>query len=458
MPRTSPRGRASGSRSRSSRSPVFAASIATAPPRAARSSSCSPHCRLASASATRRRSGGRRACRSRGSGAVRVGRGSASPTPAGRSRRPRATIISPHDDPHRLVLRGARRFERDSRERRACRGSVGREAPPRRHLRLGGERLGARHHRSGGHGGRARGTRACPACRSTSTPPSRFFPSAAPGCARGRSGSSSARRSPRRGSRSTTGSGSPTAPGPSCSVSGRALTRGTPPARVGATMSTIISVHAREILDSRGNPTIEADVTLASGAAGRAAVPSGASTGEHEAVELRDGDQKRFLGKGVLEAVKNVNEVIGPRLEGMSAEEQIAVDYAMLELDGTPNKGHLGANAILAVSMAVARAAAQDAGLPLYRYLGGPVSNVLPVPMMNILNGGAHAANTVDFQEFMVVPIGAESFPEGLRIGVEVFHALKKVLAKRNLSTAVGDEGGFAPNLPSDEGALDAVM
>ncbi|HYT72132.1 MAG TPA: phosphopyruvate hydratase [Gemmatimonadales bacterium] len=223
-------------------------------------------------------------------------------------------------------------------------------------------------------------------------------------------------------------------------------------------MSTIISVHAREILDSRGHPTIETDVTLASGATGRAAVPSGASTGEHEAVELRDGDQKRFLGKGVLEAVKNVNEVIGPRLEGMSAEEQVAVDYAMLELDGTPNKSHLGANAILSVSMAVARAAAQDAGLPLYRYLGGPIANVLPVPMMNILNGGAHAANTVDFQEFMVVPIGAESFPEALRIGVEVFHSLKKVLAKRNLSTAVGDEGGFAPNLPNDEAALEAVM
>src|SRR5229473_2257827 len=221
-------------------------------------------------------------------------------------------------------------------------------------------------------------------------------------------------------------------------------------------MSTIISVRAREILDSRGNPTIEADVTLSSGAAGRAAVPSGASTGEHEAVELRDGDQKRFGGKGVLEAVKNVNEVIGPRLEGMSAEEQIAVDYAMLDLDGTPNKSHLGANAILSVSMAVARAAAQDAGLTLYRYLGGPVTNVLPVPMMNILNGGAHAANTVDFQEYMIVPIGAESFPDGLRIGVEVFHALKKVLAKRNLSTAVGDEGGFAPNLASDEAiALD---
>src|SRR5436189_32553 len=223
-------------------------------------------------------------------------------------------------------------------------------------------------------------------------------------------------------------------------------------------MSTIISVRAREILDSRGNPTIEADVTLSSGAAGRAAVPSGASTGEHEAVELRDGDQKRFGGKGVLEAVKNVNEVIGPRLEGMSAEEQIAVDYAMLDLDGTPNKSHLGANAVLAVSMAVARAAAQEAGLTLYRYLGGPVTNVLPVPMMNILNGGAHAANTVDFQEYMIVPIGAESFPDGLRIGVEVFHALRKVLAKRNLSTAVGDEGGFAPNLASDEAALEAVM
>ena len=223
-------------------------------------------------------------------------------------------------------------------------------------------------------------------------------------------------------------------------------------------MSTIISVRAREILDSRGNPTIEADVTLSSGAAGRAAVPSGASTGEHEAVELRDGDQKRFGGKGVLEAVKNVNEVIGPRLEGMSAEDQIAVDEAMIALDDTPNKGHLGANAILAVSMATARAAAQDAGLTLYRYVGGPATNILPVPMMNILNGGAHAANTIDFQEFMIVPIGADTFPDGLRMGVEVFHALKKVLAKRNLSTAVGDEGGFAPNLASDEAALEAVM
>jgi enolase len=223
-------------------------------------------------------------------------------------------------------------------------------------------------------------------------------------------------------------------------------------------MSTIISVHAREILDSRGHPTVEADVALASGAAGRAAVPSGASTGEHEAVELRDGDEKRFGGKGVLEAVRNVNEVIGPRLEGMAAEDQIAVDLAIRALDGTPNKSHLGANALLAVSLAVARAAAQDAGLPLYRYLGGPLARVLPLPLMNILNGGAHASNTVDVQEFMVVPIGAETFPEGLRVGVEVFHALKKVLAKRGLATAVGDEGGFAPDLPNDEAALEAIM
>ena len=199
-------------------------------------------------------------------------------------------------------------------------------------------------------------------------------------------------------------------------------------------------------------------MTLASGAAGRAAVPSGASTGEHEAVELRDSDPKRFGGKGVLEAVKNVNEVIGPRLEGMAADDQVAVDFAMLELDGTPNKGHLGANAILPVSLAVSRAAAEDAGLPLYRYLGGPVSHVLPVPMMNILNGGAHATNNIDCQEFMVVPIGADTFPEGLRIGVEVFHSLKKVLTKRGLSAAVGDEGGFAPDLPNDEAALEAIM
>jgi len=223
-------------------------------------------------------------------------------------------------------------------------------------------------------------------------------------------------------------------------------------------MSTVIEVHAREILDSRGNPTVEADVVLSSGARGRAAVPSGASTGEHEAAELRDGDAKRFSGKGVSEAVRNVNELIGPRLEGMAAEDQILIDSEMMDLDGTPNKSKLGANAILAVSLAVARAAAEDAGLPLYRYLGGPMAHVLPVPMMNILNGGAHASNNVDAQEFMVVPIGADSFPDGLRIGVEVFHALKKVLAGMKLSTAVGDEGGFAPMLPSNEAALDVVM
>jgi enolase len=223
-------------------------------------------------------------------------------------------------------------------------------------------------------------------------------------------------------------------------------------------MSTIIEVHAREILDSRGNPTVEADVVLSSGAQGRAAVPSGASTGEHEAVELRDGDSKRYGGKGVGEAVRNVNEVIGPRLEGMAASDQIAVDAEMMDLDGTPNKGKLGANAILSVSLAVARAAAADTGLPLYRYLGGPMARVLPVPMMNILNGGAHASNNVDVQEFMIVPIGAEAFGEALRMGVETFHALKKVLSKKGLSTAVGDEGGFAPSLPSNEAALDAVM
>ena len=223
-------------------------------------------------------------------------------------------------------------------------------------------------------------------------------------------------------------------------------------------MSTIIEVHGREIIDSRGNPTVEADITLSSGAQGRAAVPSGASTGEHEANELRDNDPKRYAGKGVQDAVRNVNEVIGPRLEGMAAEDQIAIDAVMLETDGTPNKSNLGANSMLAVSLAVARAAAQECGLPLYRYLGGPMAHVLPVPMMNILNGGAHASNNVDAQEFMVVPIGADEFPEGLRMGVEVFHALKKVLSKRGLSTAVGDEGGFAPMLPSNEAALDCVM
>ncbi len=223
-------------------------------------------------------------------------------------------------------------------------------------------------------------------------------------------------------------------------------------------MSTIIEVSAREIIDSRGNPTVEAEVVLASGAQGRAAVPSGASTGEHEAVELRDGDPKRYGGKGVLEAVKNVNEILGPRLEGMAAEDQIAVDAEMMEVDGTPNTGKVGANAILAVSLAVARAAAEETGLPLYRDLGGPMARILPVPMMNILNGGAHASNNVDAQEFMVSPIGADNFADGLRMGVEVFHALKKVLTKMGLSTAVGDEGGFAPMLPSNEAALDVVM
>jgi len=223
-------------------------------------------------------------------------------------------------------------------------------------------------------------------------------------------------------------------------------------------MSTIIEVHGREILDSRGNPTVETEVILSSGTVGRASVPSGASTGEHEAVELRDGDSGRYLGKGVLKAVQNVNDVIGPRLEGLPAEEQVVVDEALIDLDGTPNKSNLGANAMLAASLATARAAAQDSGLPLHRYLGGPMARVLPVPMMNILNGGAHASNNVDAQEFMVVPIGADEFPDGLRMGVEVFHALKKVLGKMKLSTSVGDEGGFAPMLPSNEAALDVVM
>ena len=223
-------------------------------------------------------------------------------------------------------------------------------------------------------------------------------------------------------------------------------------------MSTIIEVHAREILDSRGNPTVEAEVVLSSGARGRAATPSGASTGQHEANELRDGDAKRYLGKGVLQAVRNVNETLGPALEGLSASDQIAVDAQLIEADGTPNKSNLGANAILAVSLAVARAAAEDVGMPLYRYLGGPMARVMPVPLMNILNGGAHASNNVDLQEFMVVPIGAESFPEALRMGVEVFHHLKKVLSGKQLSTAVGDEGGFAPSIPSNEAALDLLM
>lgn len=223
-------------------------------------------------------------------------------------------------------------------------------------------------------------------------------------------------------------------------------------------MSTIIDIRAREILDSRGNPTIEADVTLASGVMGRAAVPSGASTGEHEALELRDGEDDRYSGKGVEQAVQSVIERIAPALNGRLAADQIAIDRTMIELDGTPNKGKLGANAILAVSLATARAAAADHDLPLFRYLGGPMARTLPVPMMNILNGGAHATNTVDFQEFMIVPVGAERFSDALRMGTDVFHALKKVLVKRKMSTGVGDEGGFAPDLKSDEDALKIVV
>ena len=223
-------------------------------------------------------------------------------------------------------------------------------------------------------------------------------------------------------------------------------------------MSTILDITAREILDSRGNPTVEADVTLANGVMGRAAVPSGASTGEHEAVELRDGDKERYLGKGVRQAVQNIEEKIAPALADMDATDQIGIDHAMIELDGTANKSALGANAILAVSLACARAAADELGLPLYRYLGGPMSRVMPVPMMNILNGGAHSTNTVDFQEFMIVPVGADTFSDALRMGAEVFHSLKKVLVKRKLSTGVGDEGGFAPDLRDDEEALRVII
>ena len=220
----------------------------------------------------------------------------------------------------------------------------------------------------------------------------------------------------------------------------------------------IADIVAREILDSRGNPTVEADVILSSGVVGRAAVPSGASTGEHEAIELRDNDKERYLGKGVQMAVQNITETIAPALAGADATDQMSVDASLIELDGTPNKGNLGANAILAVSMATARAAAQELGLPLWRYLGGPLTRVMPVPMMNILNGGAHATNTVDLQEYMIVPVGAESFAEALRMGAEVFHALKKVLVKRKLSTGVGDEGGFAPDLKNDEEAITVVL
>jgi enolase len=220
----------------------------------------------------------------------------------------------------------------------------------------------------------------------------------------------------------------------------------------------IVKVVGREILDSRGNPTVEADVHLADGSLGRAAVPSGASTGEHEAVELRDGDPDRYLGKGTEKAVKNINKKIASEVLGLEAAEQALLDRKMIELDGTPNKGKLGANAILAVSMAAARAAAQSPQAPLYRYLGGVGANLLPVPLMNILNGGAHADNSVDPQEFMIVPYGASKFSEALRMGVEIFHTLKGVLKKRGYSTAVGDEGGFAPNLKSNEEALEVVL
>ena len=223
-------------------------------------------------------------------------------------------------------------------------------------------------------------------------------------------------------------------------------------------MTEIIKVAGREILDSRGNPTVEADVQLADGSIGRAASPSGASTGEHEAVELRDGDKGRYLGKGTRTAVNNINTEIAEALVGMDAERQADVDRKMIELDGTPNKARLGANAILAVSMATARAAAQSQMTPLYRYLGGVGACILPVPMMNILNGGAHADNSVDPQEFMIAPHGAESFSEALRMGAEVFHTLKGVLKKRGYSTSVGDEGGFAPNLKSNEEALQVVL
>jgi len=223
-------------------------------------------------------------------------------------------------------------------------------------------------------------------------------------------------------------------------------------------MSAITGVYAREILDSRGNPTIEVEVQLESGAWGRAAVPSGASTGKREAVELRDGDEQRYNGKGVQQAVRNVEETIAPEVDGMEASEQAGIDQALLELDGTPNKSALGANAILAVSLAVARAAADDAGLPLYAYLGGVGGRLLPVPLVNVINGGAHADNGIDFQEFMLVPAGADSFGNAIRMAVEVFHALKEALKEKKLGTGLGDEGGFAPALGSNTAALDFLM
>ncbi len=223
-------------------------------------------------------------------------------------------------------------------------------------------------------------------------------------------------------------------------------------------MTAILDITAREILDSRGNPTVEVDVTLEDGAFGRAAVPSGASTGAHEAMELRDGDKARYMGKGVTKAVAAVNGELYEALADMDAEDQIAIDKVMIALDGTPNKARLGANAILGVSLAVAKAAAESGGLPLYRYVGGASARTLPVPMMNIINGGAHADNPIDFQEFMVMPVGAPTFKEALRMGAEIFHTLKSALKKAGHNTNVGDEGGFAPNLPSAEAALDFVM
>lgn len=223
-------------------------------------------------------------------------------------------------------------------------------------------------------------------------------------------------------------------------------------------MSLIMDVYAREILDSRGNPTVEVDVTLEDGSVGRAAVPSGASTGAFEAVELRDGDKQRYMGKGVLQAVENVNNLIGPEIEGMNPFDQPALDRALIELDGTDNKGKLGANAILGVSLAAAKAASESVGLPLYQYLGGVNAKVLPVPMMNILNGGKHADNNVDIQEFMIMPVGASSFAEALRMGTEVYHSLKAVLKEKSLATSIGDEGGFAPSLESNADALMAIV
>src|SRR5579871_6093978 len=217
-------------------------------------------------------------------------------------------------------------------------------------------------------------------------------------------------------------------------------------------------VQAREILDSRGNPTLEVEVYLSGGASGRAAVPSGASTGAHEAVELRDGDKSRYLGKGTLKAVANVNDAIGPRLNGLRADDQVTLDRLLLELDGTPNKGRMGANALLGVSLAAARAAGQAAGLPLYRYLGGTNAKVLPVPLMNVINGGKHADNTIDFQEFMIMPVGAPTFREALRMGAEVFHALKTILSEAGHNTNVGDEGGFAPALKGADEAFGFIM